>query len=383
MAAPRILARRPTALAAVLERLPAVPGVYRFRNVRGTVIYVGKSVCLRDRVRSYFAGQGGGTKARRLRAETAQLEWTETGSELEALLLESRQVKELQPRFNTMLKEFVPLPCVRLDLADPYPRLEVTRTPRRDGALYFGPFFRHGTLETAVAALGQALGLRDCEYPGGRLPGRRPCHRYELRTCLAPCVVGGDAGGREAYARAVRLACEALAGEGDRPGGVFPLLEARMHRAAESLRFEQAARLRDALAQLRTLCGRQQVLLSALAELSLVAACPAARPGRRVLFVFRFGRLSAQEEVDDRLLSVPALRRALAERLLAAALHPGPVPAIDSVLLDEVQIVTRWLRGRTGAEGCWTVAPGSDPTHLLPRLQHWLAGLGGASRVAA
>ncbi|MBM3459883.1 MAG: excinuclease ABC subunit C, partial [Armatimonadetes bacterium] len=110
-----------------LREVPDAPGVYRFYDARTEIVYVGKSIHLRDRVRSYFSGRPATTKLRRMRQEIVELDWEETGSELEALLLESRLIKRHQPRFNVMLRGFVPLPYVRVDREDLYPRLEITR----------------------------------------------------------------------------------------------------------------------------------------------------------------------------------------------------------------------------------------------------------------
>src|SRR6185369_2485748 len=127
-------------LKARLQEVPSRPGVYLFRDQSGAIIYVGKSVCLRDRVRSYFTGQPATRKLRRLRREIQRIDWQLTGSELEALLLESRLVKQYLPRFNTLLRAVRASPYLRVDWADPYPRLEITRAPSADGADYFGPF---------------------------------------------------------------------------------------------------------------------------------------------------------------------------------------------------------------------------------------------------
>src|SRR5207237_10885009 len=121
-------------LAPRLKELPARPGVYRFYDAAGAMIYVGKSICLRDRVRSYFSGKPATRKLRRLRREIHSIDWIETASELEALLLESRLVKLHLPRYNTMLRLFRAAPYLRVDWRDPFPRLEITRQPAADGA---------------------------------------------------------------------------------------------------------------------------------------------------------------------------------------------------------------------------------------------------------
>ena len=202
-------------------------------------------------------GQAATKKLRRMRQEISRLEWEVTGSELEALLLESRLVKQHQPRFNVLLREFIPLPYVRVDLEVAFPRLEATRSPGRDGATYFGPFRSRETLEAGVAALADALQLRDCAGPGALLAKARPCYRHEFGTCSAPCLQAVD---EAAYRGAVDQACAVFDGRG---APVLAMLRERMERAAEQLRFETAARLRDAVRHIEAVAGRQQALLQA------------------------------------------------------------------------------------------------------------------------
>ena len=368
MARSSALYRNKTELQARLKELPASPGVYRFYDVSDAIVYVGKSVCLRDRVRSYFSGQAATTKLRRLRQEIVRFDWDETGSELEALLLESRLVKRHQPRFNVLLRDFVPLPYVRVDLEDPFPRLEVTRKPERDGAAYYGPFRSHGVLETAVGALSDALQLRDCPIAGERIREQRPCYRYEFGTCSAPCLGVIEAA---TYREAVGSACLALEGEEQT---ALQALVVRMERAAERLQFEIAARLRDAVRHIQAISGRQQAIRSAIRELSLVAACPSRDAESLCLFVFRCGRLVLQQEASVKALRDRQARRAWARRLAAAEAPRMPESGrFDAALMDEIQIVTGWMKQKTRQGAYWEFPSGATRERLVRELDAWLA----------
>jgi excinuclease UvrABC nuclease subunit len=364
------LSRNKTELQAQLKQLPTRPGIYRFYDAAGSLVYVGKSVCLRDRVRSYFSGKADCKKVRRLRQEIARLDWEETGSELEALLLESRLVKRHQPRFNVLLRGFVPLPYVRVDLNDPYPRLDVTRSPARDGATYFGPFHSQATLEAGVSALANALKLRDCSVPGERIEQERPCYRHEFGHCSAPCL--GLIPPAE-YRQSVESACAVLEG---RQQSVLDLLQERMMRAAERLQFEIAARLRDVIRQITAVSGRQQALISAIRDLSLVAVCPSRRSVHLCLFVFRSGRLVLQEDVPVEELQHPASRREWSRRLIEASrpLELEESRQIDTALLDEIQIVTAWMKQKTREGAYWEIGAGA-PEALSRDLEAWIAEL--------
>jgi DNA polymerase III subunit epsilon len=370
MATTTALYRSKPRLKATLSGLPPAPGIYRFYDVNDSIIYVGKSVCLRDRVRSYFTGKAPDKKVRRLRQEVVRLDWDETGSELEALLLESRLVKSHLPRFNVMLREFVPLPYVRIDARDPFPRLEVTRSPACDGARYYGPFRSQNALEAAVDALTHSFRLRDCPESGERLLARRPCYRMELGTCSAPCAGGVSPA---EYQDAVASACGAFDGQGE---ATLAALHQRMERAAERLQFELAARLRDASRHIQAIAGRQQALVSATTELSLVAACPSRRESVLSLFVFRGGRLVLQEEVEAETLRQSAARKAWARRLHKTARAPVEEPrktTIDPALLDEIQIVTAWMKQKTRQGDYWQIPHEKSSPQQVASLDRWLA----------
>jgi len=369
MASSTALYRNKELLQQRLRELPQAPGIYRFYDVSGALIYVGKSVTLRDRVRSYFTGRASCKKIRRMRQEISRLDWEETGSELEALLLESRLVKKHQPRFNVMLREFVPLPYVRVDFQEAFPRLQVTRAPARDGATYFGPFRSQASLEAGVAALNDALRLRDCDIASEKLVGHRACYRHEFGTCSAPCLALIAA---EEYRRAVEKACTAFEG---REQSVIDVVQRRMERAAERLQFEIAARLRDAIRHIQAVCGKQHALLSAVQDLSLVAACPAKKGAGLCFFVFRSGRLVLSEEVPFTKLQDPRSRQEWAVRLVLAWGSAPDLGAgrIDSALLDEIQIVTAWMKQKTRQGHYWQFPADAAEDAVAVALDAWLA----------
>jgi excinuclease UvrABC nuclease subunit len=325
-----------------LGGIPVSPGVYLFRDCTDGIIYVGKSVALRDRVRSYFIGRATNRKLRRLRQEVVRVEWREAGSELEALLLESRLIKRYQPRFNVLLRGFLPRPYLRVDLTDPFPRLDVTREPSRDGATYFGPFGSRKSLDAAVRTVADALRLRDCPVSGHRIREVRPCYRGELGTCAAPCR-GNTEAHSEAYSEAVDRACSLFRGDDTS----LAELEQRMVQSAERQQFELAARLRDAMLHVRALAGRQQALASAVRSLTLVAACPALTQPDLCLFLFRSGHLvyEAAHPLED--FRTVTQRRRLARKLTGLARTTREPDRVDAALLDEIQIVTHWMKQKT------------------------------------
>jgi excinuclease ABC subunit C len=236
-----------------LEALPSGPGVYLMKDRRGEVIYVGKAVNLRARVRSYF-GRSSDTRAfiPILEDLLGDVETVVVTNEKEALLLENELIKRHQPRFNVLLKDDKNYICLRLDHAQDYPRLEVVRHFERDGAQYFGPYASASSIRETLRTVNRYFQLRTCSdhVLANR---RRPCLLYQIGRCPAPCVhpVPG-----EEYHRNVREVALFLDG---RAGELTVSLKARMKDAASGLRFEEAARLRDQLFAIERSLERQMV----------------------------------------------------------------------------------------------------------------------------
>jgi excinuclease ABC subunit C len=352
-----------------LSAVPDCPGVYLFRDAREQIIYVGKSIHLRQRVRSYFQQRAEETRRlQRLRQEARSLGWIATGSELEALLLESRLVKQHLPRFNVLLRNYRNYPYIRVDFSDAYPRLEVTRILQRDDARYYGPFSGAGAIQQVVETLSDALRLRTCETSGACLSAQRPCLRLDFGRCEAPCTRAVD---QERYRRAIEEACRLFEGQSDH---LLELLQAQLEQAAERLQFEMAARLRDALQDIRRLVGKQQALLSAVQNLNLIALCPARRPQAVELFLFSAGRLLDQREVDRAALAHPRTLRplvaALLERYESSQTTTGS--RVEQEVVDQIQIVSDWLRRRSG-EGRHLVLPRQfEGADLAREVGEWL-----------
>lgn len=237
-----------------LNRLPAKPGVYLFTGARGEVLYVGKAKSLRARLKSYLAkGNTLSIKTQELVRRAERVETMVVGSEAEALILEANLIKEHKPRFNIQLKDDKKYPYVKVTVGEPFPRAYLTRTVRRDGARYFGPFVSVGRVRQALEALKRAHYVRSCRYD---LPGEapaRPCLDHDIGRCRAPCVgLQSQAGYSEMIDRLLAI----LTGD---VAKVQAEVEAEMHKAAQSMDFERAARLRDVLAGLDGIARQQRV----------------------------------------------------------------------------------------------------------------------------
>ena len=235
-----------------LAALPAEPGVYILRDAKGSRIYIGKAKSLRDRVRSYFRdADSSHHKWPGMYRSIADFETIITGSEAEALILESNLIKEYAPRYNIQLRDDKTYPYIKVTLSEPFPRVFVTRRLVKDGSRYFGPYADVGHMRRALRALKKLYTIRSCHYDLPRQAPPRPCLDYYIGRCKAPCV---DYQSQEDYRQMIEEVLLVLQG---RTGKLAQRVEERMAEAAESLEFERAAEFRDILRGLEELEERQ------------------------------------------------------------------------------------------------------------------------------
>lgn len=237
-----------------LAQLPAEPGVYLMKDRQGSVIYVGKALSLRNRVRSYFNKETGDNRAfiPLLEGLLGDIETVVVNNEKEALLLENELIKRHQPRFNIRLKDDKNFLCLRVDLSQTYPRLETVRRIQKDGAVYFGPYSSAGALRETLRIVNRHFGLRTCS--DHVLANRkRPCLLHQIGRCPAPCVFEIPA---EEYHRSVKEVLLFLEGRAEE---LIEALKERIARAAKELRFEDAARVRDQLFAIERSLERQKI----------------------------------------------------------------------------------------------------------------------------
>lgn len=221
-----------------LAVLPEKPGVYLMHDATGKVIYVGKAVVLKNRVRSYFRKLASHTpKVKAMVAKIAEIETIVTSNEVEALILECNLIKKYRPRYNISLKDDKTYPYLKVTVNEDFPRLFVTRRQSRDGAKYYGPYADAGAMHATVKLLRSMFPLRTCR----KMNPDRPCLNYHIKRCLAPCAGYVS---RAEYHNMIRSVCMVLDG---RTTELERDLKQRMQDAADNYAFEEAARLRDQL----------------------------------------------------------------------------------------------------------------------------------------
>lgn len=281
-----------TSLAERVEGLPTGPGVYLFKNGRGTVLYVGKAQNLRARVKQYVGGGDGRIRIPALMERAADVDVLVTPTVKDALLLENELIKRHRPRFNVRLRDDKQYLALRLDPREAWPRLREVRKFARDGADYFGPYTSSVAMRTALSNLRRLFPLRSCSEGTFKDYARRgrPCIEYEMKRCLGPCCGLVD---ESAYAELVRGTALFLRGRSDE---LVERLRARMQRAAESEDFEEAARLRDRIADVERTVERQQIVVEKPVERDVFAV--ARRGGEVAVQVMhvREGRVVGAED---------------------------------------------------------------------------------------
>ena len=245
------------------SRPPTRPGVYLLKDRNGKVMYIGKARNLRNRLRTYTGGaESPDPKVRVLRSKLAGFDYIVAGTETEALVLESNLIKEHRPRYNVKLKDDKRYPFIKVTLADEYPRAFVTRVVRQDGSGYFGPYTDAKAMRRTLRLIRQVFPIRQCTTFRRR---SRPCLNYQIGRCLGPCI---GAVSKEEYGRIVKELTLFLEG---RAGDVVALLTGQMEQAVDGLRFEEAAFLRDRIADIKKIGGRQRVLTANLVDRDVVA----------------------------------------------------------------------------------------------------------------
>lgn len=327
-----------------LKRLPTEHGVYIMRDRQGEIVYVGKAKSLRARVRQYFSGQDTRAFVPQLGKIVGDIETIVLQNNKEALLLENNLIKEHRPRFNVKLRDDSNYLVLRLDPRSHWPKLELVRNIRQDGAYYFGPYHSARSARATLRVVNRHFKLRTCtDFTLAHR--RRPCLQYQIGRCPAPCVYDVDA---ERYAEQVKYVSLFLSG---RHGELLTTLRTGMESAAEALDFERAARIRDQLHALETALQGQRIVGTASLDQDAIGMY---REGGQVDFVvmnIRAGSLLGSQSHSVKGMELPDAE-VLANFVSAYYGSASFVP--DEILLpfpleeDDHEPLQTWLRDEAG-----------------------------------
>lgn len=330
-----------------LKHIPASPGVYIYRDDCGRIIYVGKALSLKNRVRSYFQpGAQLPPKTRILVNKVADLDYIVTDSEVEALILEQNLIKEHRPRYNVQYKDDKSYPYLKVTLGDDFPRVMVTRRHVKDGSRYFGPYTRVGAMNETLRLLKQLFPFRSCKKkePEKR---ERPCLNHHIRRCLGPCC---GLVGREKYRAMIQEVCLFLEG---RQEDLVRQLMVRMEEAAKQLDFEQAARLRDQIQAVREVVEKQKIVSGGFEDKDVAALAATQDEACVMLFFVRGGKLIGSEQFmlkGTEGLSRSEIATAFIKQYYnAAGFIPGEI-LISEDTGEEKPVIEEWLSGKRGSK---------------------------------
>ncbi|MER5969885.1 excinuclease ABC subunit UvrC [Streptomyces sp. NPDC002055] len=351
-------------------QIPDSPGVYRFRDEHGRVIYVGKAKSLRQRLSSYFQDLAGlHPRTRTMVTTAASVEWTVVTTEVEALQLEYSWIKEFDPRFNVKYRDDKSYPSLAVTLNEEFPRVQVMRGPKRKGVRYFGPYAHAWAIRETVDLLLRVFPVRTCSAGVFKRSAQigRPCLLGYIGKCSAPCV------GRvtpEEHRELADQFCDFMAGS---TGAYLRRLERQMQDASDELEFEKAARLRDDIEALRRAMEKNAVVLADATDADLIAVAEDELEAAVQIFHVRGGRVRGQrgwvtdkvEAVDTAGLVEHALQQLYGEETGEGVPREVLVPAVP----DPADPVVQWLSARRGSQVSLRIPQRGDKKDLMATVQ--------------
>ena len=329
-----------------LKNLPDSPGVYLHKDAFGQIIYVGKAISLKKRVRQYFhSPKNQQAKVRKMVEQIAEFEYITTGTEMEALILECNLIKQHMPKYNVLLRDDKTYPFIKVTLGEAYPRILKTRKILNDGSKYFGPYSDAGAVNEIIDLLNTAYTLKRCSaitFPSGF----KPCLHYHINQCPGVCLGLADA---EEYRKAVLKVMDFLQGK-DRD--LIHTLTKKMKAASENLDFETAAALRDSIEAARAVTEKQRVVLSHKDDLDVILIHSGATGVHAVLFTVREGKLSGREsfylgelQFDD---TTEIAAEFIKQYYYANVFIPKEI--LVERKMKDIELLSCWLTGQKGSK---------------------------------
>ena len=329
-----------------LKKLPGKPGVYIMHDASDAIIYVGKAISLKNRVRQYFqSSRNKGAKIERMVTQIARFEYIVTDSELEALVLECNLIKEHRPKYNTMLKDDKSYPFIKVTVEEDYPRVLFARRMKKDKSRYYGPYTSAGAVKETIELLHKLYQIRTCNRNLPRDIGLdRPCLNYHIHQCQAPCQGYVS---REEYRESVNQVVSFLSGNYE---PVLQMLEKKMQDASDSLEFEKAIEYRELLSSVRAVAQKQKITNSDGEDKDVLALAKDEHDAVVQVFFVRDGRLIGRDHFY--LNHVEGESKSAILGSFIKQFYAG-TPFIPKELMlqcevEEAEVIEEWLSSRRG-----------------------------------
>ena len=329
-----------------LKKLPAKPGVYIMHDESDDIIYVGKAVILKNRVRQYFqSSRNLSPKIRRMVSHVQRFEYIITDSELEALVLECNLIKLHRPKYNTMLKDDKTYPFIKVTMSEEYPRILLARQLKKDKCRYFGPFTSKKAVDDILELLNKTYGIRTCNRNLPKDSGKeRPCLNYHIGQCMGPCT--GKVS-REEYNASIEKAVEFLEGKYN---GITKKLKDMMNEAAQKLDFEQAATYRDMLESVKYITQRQKITNSDMQDRDVIAGAMDDDDCVIQVFFIRKGKLIGREHYHMNVSSDELMKDIMGDFIKQYYVGTPYIPPTIMIPeeIDESQLISEFLSEKSG-----------------------------------
>ena len=329
-----------------LKKLPAKPGVYLMHDEKDAIIYVGKAISLKNRVRQYFqSSRNKGVKIEQMVTHIARFEYIITDSELEALVLECNLIKEHRPKYNTMLMDDKTYPYIKVTVNEDYPRVLFSRQLKKDKAKYYGPYTSAGAVKDTIDLIHKLYQIRTCSRSLPRDIGKeRPCLNYHIKQCQAPCQGYVS---KEEYGKNVAKALEFLNGN---YGPLLKELEEKMKAASDSMEFEKAIEYRELLNSVKQIAQKQKITNSDMEDKDIIALAVEGEDAVVQVFFIRDGRLIGRDHFYLKISEGEAEKEILGSfiKQFYAGTPYIPRELMIQESIDDQELIEQWLTARRG-----------------------------------
>lgn len=329
-----------------LKKLPGKPGVYLMHDEKDEIIYVGKAVSLKNRVRQYFqSSRNKGAKIEQMVTHIRRFEYIITDSELEALVLECNLIKEHRPKYNTMLMDDKAYPFIKVTVEEPYPRVLLARRMAKDKSRYFGPYTSAGAVKDTIELIRRLYHVRSCNRKLPRDIGKeRPCLNYHIHQCKAPCQGYIS---EEEYRKSIQEVLRFLGGNYE---GILKDLEEKMNQASEDLEFERAIEYRELLSSVQKIAQKQKITDTAGEDRDILAVASEGEDAVVQVFFIRGGRLIGRDHFYLKIGEGDGAGEILSSFVKQFYAGTPYIPA--EIMLPEPvadgEVIEEWLSGKRG-----------------------------------